>query len=152
LKSAFSPSVFTTRLIPNRSDLHSSFTWDEYLSRERTGRRPIVNPFDGARPKLRTVLLALAGTVLVAVTLFRIPLATVFALGVLLICPLMMVGMHGGRHTADRSAPDEVRIDPTDRTGEDGGADHSALASLPQAGTGRNANGPSRDAHPPVGL
>jgi Protein of unknown function (DUF2933) len=73
-----------------------------------------VNPFDGARPKLRTVLLALAGTVVVAVTLFRIPLATVFALGILLICPLMMVGMHGGRHTADRSASDEVRIDPTD--------------------------------------
>jgi sugar phosphate permease len=74
-----------------------------------------VNPFEGTRPRLRTVLLAVAAMTLVAVTLFRVPLATIFTLGVLLVCPLMMIGMHGGGHGADHSPADEAQTDPTDR-------------------------------------
>jgi hypothetical protein len=78
-----------------------------------------VTPFEGRRPKLRTVLLAGAGVIIVAVTL-RVPLATVFTLGLLLICPLLMVGMHGGGHGAEHNSVDDVHADPTDRTGEEG--------------------------------
>jgi hypothetical protein len=51
---------------------------------------------DERRAKNRYLLLIGAGVVLVAVTFFRVPLATVFLLGLVLMCPLMMVGMHGG--------------------------------------------------------
>lgn len=57
-----------------------------------------MDRIDGRRTKLRTVLLIAAGLGVLAVMLFRVPLATVFSLGVLLICPLLMVGMHGGHH------------------------------------------------------
>jgi hypothetical protein len=69
-------------------------------------RRSTVTAFAHNRPKLRTVLLLVAGVVFVAVTFFRVPLATVFTLGVLLICPLLMVGMHGGGHDADHARGD----------------------------------------------
>lgn len=55
-----------------------------------------MDRIDSKRTKPRTVVLVAAGLVVLAVTLSRIPLATVFSLGVLLICPLLMVGMHGG--------------------------------------------------------
>jgi len=85
------------------------------------------------------VLLAL-GAVVVAVTLFRVPLATVFTLGVLLICPLLMIGMHSGGHGGEHTMADEVRADPTNRDGDGGRSVPSALASPAQdLGTGRSA-------------
>jgi len=51
-----------------------------------------VTPLEGRRPKLRTVLLALAAVV-VAVTLFRVPLATVFTLGVLALAAYGTAGL-----------------------------------------------------------
>ena len=87
-----------------------------------------MTPLEGRRPKLRTVLLALAAVV-VAVTLFRVPLATVFTLGVLLICPLLMIGMHGGGHGAEHSTADDVREDLKYRAGDGGRRVRSAPAS-----------------------
>jgi hypothetical protein len=98
-----------------------------------------VTPLEGRRPKLRTVLLAGAGAVIVAVTLFRVPLATVFTLGVLLICPLLMAGMHGGRHGAGHNSADEVQADPTARTGEEGRSARTLPSPPHELGLGRNA-------------
>ena len=103
-----------------------------------------MTPLEGRRPKLRTVLLAAAGVVLVAVTL-RVPLATVFTLGVLLICPLLMVGMHGGGH-GEHTTSDEVRTDPTDRTGDGGSHVRSAQTSPPRdLGIERSAQDQGRE-------
>jgi len=105
-----------------------------------------VTPLEGRRPKLRTVLLALAAVV-VAVTLFRVPLATVFTLGVLLICPLLMIGMHGGGHGAEHSTADDVREDPNDRAGDGGRRVRSAPASPAlDLGPDRGANNNARSA------
>lgn len=90
-----------------------------------------MTPLEGRRPKLRIVLLAL-GAVVVAMTLFRVPLATVFTFGVLLICPLLMIGMHGGGHGAEHSTADDVREDPNDRAGDGGRRVRSAPASSAQ--------------------
>jgi len=104
-----------------------------------------VTPLEGRRPKLRTVLLALGGIVVVA-ALFRVPLATVFTLGVLLICPLLMIGMHGGGHGAEHSTSDEVQTNPANRTGDEGRRVRSALASPAQElGSGRGANNQRRE-------
>jgi len=42
------------------------------------------------------VLLVTAGVAAAAVGLFGVPLGTVLLVGLFLLCPLMMVGMHGG--------------------------------------------------------
>ena len=80
-----------------------------------------MKPLQGKRPKVRSVLLPIAGMVIVAVTLSRVPLATVFALGVLLICPLLMVGMHGG-HASGHATADDLSTGPSDQAsvGENG--------------------------------
>jgi hypothetical protein len=107
-----------------------------------------VTPFEGRRPRLRTSLLVAAGVVVVAVTLFRVPLATVFTLGVLLVCPLLMVGMHGGGHGADHAA-DEVRSDPPDRAGDAGSRVRLAPPSPHQdLGIGRSAKDQRREVQP----
>ena len=90
-----------------------------------------MKPLEGKRPTIRAVLLVIAGMVIVAVTLFRVPLATVFALGVLLICPLLMVGIHGGRHADGHTTSGEVPTGPSDRAGV-GGKAPSLPASRPQ--------------------
>src|SRR6266542_913892 len=46
--------------------------------------------------KTRTVLVVVGGAALLALTVFKVPLATVLLVGVWLVCPLMMMGMHGG--------------------------------------------------------
>jgi hypothetical protein len=97
-----------------------------------------VTPLEGRRPKLRTVLLAGAGVIIVAVTL-RVPLATVFTLGLLLICPLLMVGMHGGGHGTGHTSADGVHADPTDRTGDQGRSAPLTLPSRHEPGLGCDA-------------
>ena len=70
---------------------------------------------DVKRAKVRTSVLVATVLVVLAVTLFRVPLATVFTLGVLLICPLLMVGMHGGHgggHGDHAASADDVRAYP----------------------------------------
>lgn len=57
-----------------------------------------MDRIDAKRTRLGPVLVILTGLVVLAVMLFRVPLATVFTLGLLLVCPLLMVGMHGGGH------------------------------------------------------
>lgn len=107
-----------------------------------------MKPLEGRRPKARAVLLAMVGIVIVAVTLFRVPLATVFGLGVLLICPLLMVGMHGGGHTDGHNTSAEsaeIRTGPLDRP-SDAGSDVSSAPPLPPDVTGgRSANDQRRE-------
>jgi len=38
------------------------------------------------------------GVALLAVTVFKVPLGTLLLLGLVLLCPLLMGGMHGGGH------------------------------------------------------
>jgi len=52
--------------------------------------------------KARTILLVAAAVALLGVTVFKVPLATILLIGLLLVCPLMMVGMHSGGHGHDR--------------------------------------------------
>ena len=54
-------------------------------------------------------LLIVVGVALLAMTLFRAPLPTVFTLGVLLICPLLMLGIHGDHGKAHTPAAHDVR-------------------------------------------
>ena len=67
-----------------------------------------MDRIDAKRTRLAPVLVIVAGLVVLAVMLFRVPIATVFTLGLLLVCPLLMVGMHGGGHAnhADKSRGD----------------------------------------------
>lgn len=44
-------------------------------------------------------ILAAIGAAVVAVGLFGVPLGTVLLVGLFLLCPLMMAGMHGGGHS-----------------------------------------------------
>ncbi|HEX6581783.1 MAG TPA: DUF2933 domain-containing protein [Actinomycetota bacterium] len=70
---------------------------------------------DVKRTKLGSRVLVASVLVVIAVTLFRVPLATVFTLGVLLICPLLMMGMHGahgGGHGDHAASGDDVRVSP----------------------------------------
>jgi Protein of unknown function (DUF2933) len=98
-----------------------------------------MTPLEGKRPKLRIVLLAL-GAVVVAVTLFRVPLATVFTLGVLLICPLLMIGMHGGGHGAEHSTADEGPIRQPEPAMEGGASARRRASSAQDLGPGRGDN------------
>lgn len=79
-----------------------------------------MNGIHQGRSRFGAALLIGAAAAVVAVALFQAPLATVFTFGVVLICPLMMFGMHGshGRHghthedgasTADRGSQHVVR-------------------------------------------
>lgn len=74
------------------------------------------------RGRFFTGLVVGIGLALVVVALFRVPLATVFGFGVLLICPLLMMGMHsghggdsnhGGRsHSGRSTASDRADVEP----------------------------------------
>lgn len=75
------------------------------------------------RSKLKTGLIVGAGVVLVAVTVFKVPLASFLLLGVVLLCPLMMLGMHGAghRHGGTEHGHGTSHEDPpADRFGEGG--------------------------------
>ena len=73
------------------------------------------------RNRTRTWTIALIGGVVVAlVMVFRLPLATVFSLGILLVCPLLMVGMHGGPHGGHDGHASGRRSASDDRTDEAG--------------------------------
>lgn len=74
------------------------------------------------RPTIPTFLLLGAGLIVVAVTVFRVSVASVLSVGVLLICPLLMFGMHRGHagdHRGHSSGPEHSRTDPAmDHEGE----------------------------------
>ena len=68
--------------------------------------------------RLATFLVVGTGLIVIAVTLFRVSLASVVSVGVLLICPLLMLGMHrghDGRHGVHASVLDHRRMDPVIR-------------------------------------
>jgi len=48
--------------------------------------------------KLRPGWLVAAGVAVVALVALGVPLASLLYVGVLLLCPLLMMGMHGGGH------------------------------------------------------
>jgi hypothetical protein len=71
-----------------------------------------MDRIDAKRTRLAPVLVIVGGLVILAVMLFRVPLATVFTVGLLLVCPLLMVGMHGGGHAGGHAThADESRAD-----------------------------------------
>ena len=75
---------------------------------------------DVKRSGVQSRVLIATVLVMLAVPLFRVPLATVFTLGVLLICPLLMVGMHGGHgggHGDHAASADDVRANAGVRHG-----------------------------------
>lgn len=51
---------------------------------------------NGLSQRRGVIVLAAALAVLAAVTVLRVPLSTILLLGMVLLCPLLMVGMHGG--------------------------------------------------------
>lgn len=69
---------------------------------------------DGAR-KLRIYGIG-AGIVAAASWVFGVPLATVLFIGVWLLCPLMMMGMHGGHGHGSHQEPrrQDVQDGPPD--------------------------------------
>ncbi len=68
--------------------------------------------------KTRTVLVVVGGAALLALTVFKVPLATVLLVGVWLVCPVMMMGMHGGHGHGNGSVSGDA-----DRGGEEAPAD-----------------------------
>jgi hypothetical protein len=100
-------------------DLHRRFTRRDYGRCDEVKENDMFAN-DVKQAKLRTRVLVATGLVVLAVTLFRVPLATVFTLGVLLICPLLMVGMHGGHgggHGDHAASADDVRANADVRHG-----------------------------------
>lgn len=76
-----------------------------------------MDRIDARRNRLAPVLVIVAGLVFLAVMLFRVPLATVFTVGLLLVCPMLMVGMHGGGHGGGHAThADEIRADRRSRS------------------------------------
>ena len=53
------------------------------------------------RGHLRTTLIVVALAVGAGVAVFHVPLQSIFLLGIALICPLLMFGMHAGGHQHD---------------------------------------------------
>lgn len=81
----------------------------------------------GKGTRARTVLMVVAALLALAVVLLGTPLEGILVLGLLLICPLIMVGMHGGHREGD---PRSGR-----RAGHDGSSDASrAEAAGPSDG------------------
>lgn len=50
------------------------------------------------RRRIITVLAVIALAVAASTAVFRVPLQSIFVLGVALVCPLLMFGMHSGGH------------------------------------------------------
>jgi len=53
------------------------------------------------RGHVRTTLIVVALAVAAGVAVFHVPLQSIFLLGIALICPLLMFGMHAGEHRRD---------------------------------------------------
>lgn len=67
-----------------------------------------------SRPRFQTVILVALGAAAVAVGIFGVPLGTVLLVGVWLLCPLLMMGMHGG-HAHTSGSERSGRGDPAAR-------------------------------------
>lgn len=50
------------------------------------------------RQRVRTALIVMVLAVAAGVAIFRVPLQSIFVLGIALLCPLLMFGMHAGGH------------------------------------------------------
>lgn len=90
---------------------------------------------NGTREPMRRfapIAIAGAAAVLIALVLLRVPLVSILFLGVLLLCPLMMRGMHGSGH------------------GHEGLASHSAKPATGAEGTNHeHGSGAAPDAARP---
>lgn len=65
---------------------------------------------DGSARTGKLPLIAIAlGAAALAATVFKVPLGTLLLFGLVLLCPLLMAGMHGGEHEhgGPRDAPEE---------------------------------------------
>lgn len=75
---------------------------------------------EGSGSGKRSPLIALAAAgIVIAVTFFRVPLGSLLFLGILLLCPLLMMRMHGGGHDHEGTSRD-AEDTPTRRPGNVG--------------------------------
>ena len=65
------------------------------------------------RSRIRPGWLVVAGVGLLALVAAGIPLGSLLYIGVLLLCPLLMAGMHGGHHRAQGHAAQAKRPEGT---------------------------------------
>jgi hypothetical protein len=109
---------------------------------------------DVKRTKIRSRVLVATVLVVLAVTFLRVPLASVFSLGVLLICPLLMVGMHGGHGgghhgehpaSADHRGADRSFHAHDDRPSSLAGPGRDGTFAPGDGGRTEIANGPRRE-------
>jgi hypothetical protein len=66
--------------------------------------------------RLPLIALAVAGAA-IAVAVFGVPLRSVLLLGLLLLCPLLMAGMHGGGHAHGQAPRQSGEADVRRETG-----------------------------------
>jgi hypothetical protein len=65
--------------------------------------------------KIRPAWIVAAGLAVIALVAFGVPLVSLLYVGVLLLCPLMMAGMHGGHGRGhDTHAQESDRIESPD--------------------------------------
>lgn len=74
------------------------------------------------RRRARTALVVVGLAVAAGVAVFHVPLQSIFVLGIALVCPLLMFGMHAGGHRHDdASAPLHGEHDALPRLGRSEG-------------------------------
>ncbi len=74
--------------------------------------------------RLRRQLVIGIVVVALAIGVFKVPLASILFVGLALLCPLMMLGMHGGGHDhaghgVEGNGRGSDRLGGSDRTGSD---------------------------------
>jgi hypothetical protein len=84
------------------------------------------------RTRIRPAWIVAAGFAVLALVAAGVPLASLLYVGILLLCPLLMAGMHGGHgqahgHTAHPGEPDRVES-------PDPGGSGTRAAGLPLQG------------------
>jgi Na+/glutamate symporter len=83
--------------------------------------------------RIRPGWIVAAGLAVLALVAFGVPLVSLLYVGILLLCPLLMVGMHGGHgqahgHEAHPEEPDRVE------SSDPGGSGTRAASPSPEGG------------------
>jgi len=85
------------------------------------------------RSKIRPGWLVAAGLGVLALVAAGVPLVSLLYVGVLLLCPLLMAGMHGGHGQAHRH---EADAEEAERGGSSGGVPSAPASRPPLEGDG----------------
>lgn len=80
-----------------------------------------------SRAKIKPVWLVASGLAVLALVSAGVPLGSLLFVGILLLCPLLMAGMHGGHghgggHDAHAEEPDRVGSSDPGRSGTQAGS------------------------------